>query len=94
MSETKPVYVQKNNTGVLFKNQYKTTPNHPDYTGNATIEDNKYKVAAWTKVSAKGAKFLSLSYTNEDDLHPLGVGKPKEPDNRTTDDILDDKINF
>jgi hypothetical protein len=29
---------QKNNAGALFKNDKKTTENHPDYTGKAIIE--------------------------------------------------------
>lgn len=94
MTDNKPQFEQRNNSGVLFKNAYKTSDRHPDYTGNAKVDDNEYKIAAWTKTSAKGTRFLSVVFTNKDDLHPMGVGKPQAVDNRSTDEILDDEIKY
>jgi uncharacterized protein (DUF736 family) len=54
---------QKNNAGALFKNDKKTTENHPDYTGKAIIEGQQYNVAAWVKTSQSGTKYMSLSFT-------------------------------
>ena len=53
-------YEQKENSGVLFKNNKKETPNHPDYTGTLKLSDGDYLLSAWVK-DGKSGKFLSLS---------------------------------
>jgi len=63
--------------GALFKNNKKTSDRHPDLTGfvelnqeaaqsivdqlNRGIEYPKLEISAWTKVSQKGNKFISMS---------------------------------
>lgn len=49
------------NRGVLFKNGKKREDKHPDYTGTINVRGEEFKLSAWIKVSAKGAKFMSLS---------------------------------
>lgn len=64
-----------NGKGVLFKNDKKTTPAHPDYTGNIILtrdllreyaeamgagQELKVQIASWVKSGQKG-QFLSLS---------------------------------
>lgn len=52
-----------NNSGSLFKNDRKQTPNQPDYTGTAIIEGKALRVSAWVKTSRDGTKkFLSLAF--------------------------------
>lgn len=61
--------------GVLFPNQRKNAPNHPDMTGSLEISGEllrdlvdaaeagqpiKMDVSAWTKAGKNGGKFLSL----------------------------------
>lgn len=46
--------------GVLFKNQRKTTDNHPDYTGSLNVGGQEFWLSAWIKTGQKG-KFMSLS---------------------------------
>lgn len=49
------------NSGILFKNDKKTQPKHPDYKGNATIDGLEYWLSAWIKDGKKG-KFMSLAF--------------------------------
>ena len=67
-------YEPKPNSGSLFANEHKKTPNHPDMRGDihmdkTLLEDliNKSKgglvkiaVSAWKKETSNGKKFLSL----------------------------------
>ena len=50
----------KEHTGALFKNERKTTPNHPDYTGSVMIDGRERWLSAWVKEGKKG-KFISVS---------------------------------
>ena len=49
------------NGGVLFKNDKKATEQHPDYTGNITIDGKEYYLSAWVNESARtGQKYFAL----------------------------------
>ena len=54
-------YEQRDNSGVLFKNENREKDTHPNARGKAMIEGVMYYVDAWTKDGAKG-KFQSLSF--------------------------------
>jgi hypothetical protein len=60
-------YVPKEGSGSLFKNDRKTTENHPDYTGSIMVNNREHYLSAWVKEGAKG-KFFSVS-----------IGKEKQP---------------
>jgi len=49
------------NRGVLFKNQYRKTDKHPDYTGSVNVEGKELDLAAWVRKSKKGVVYISLS---------------------------------
>jgi hypothetical protein len=70
-------YEQKDNTGTIFKNNKKTDPKHPDYTGSAMIDGVKKDLSAWIKDGQKG-KFLSIAirdpYTPQSGTN--GTSKP------------------
>lgn len=53
-------FEQRDNSGVLFKNDRKESPNHPDYKGNGIVEGQEVWIDAWIKEGQKG-KFMSLS---------------------------------
>lgn len=55
----------KDLTGVLFKNDRKEQPNHPDRKGSCLIDGKEYWVAGWLK-DGKGGQFLSLAFTAKD----------------------------
>lgn len=56
------------NSGVLFKNDRKDKPSHPDYKGSIEADGREYWVSAWIK-NKRGSndKFLSLALTPKDD---------------------------
>lgn len=59
---------KNNNTGALFKNKDKKTPNQPDYKGNVTIEGKKYLASGWIKQAPGKDDYISLSLTDPDTL--------------------------
>lgn len=68
-------FEQKDNSGVLFKNDKKGVENRPDYTGNITVNGQSMWLSAWIKEGTKG-KFMSLSCQPKDDT--------KKPDRQPT----------
>ncbi len=77
-------YVQKPNTGSLFKNQQKTTDQHPDYTGKAVVNGQEFYLSAWINKSKTGVTYMSLAFT-------VPVQKPS---NQPADTSLNDDIPF
>ena len=52
---------QRENSGILFKNDRKETESHPDYVGTLNVAGvGEFFINGWIKQGAK-AKFLSLS---------------------------------
>lgn len=58
-------YVQKENSGSLFKNDRKEKETHPDYKGDINIGGKNYWISAWVK-EGKNGKFFSLSVNVKD----------------------------
>lgn len=49
------------NSGIIFRNDRKEKPNHPDAKGSCTIGGVEYWISGWIKEGQKG-KFTSLSF--------------------------------
>ena len=54
---------QKDNTGAIFKNDYKKTEQHPDYKGKAMIDGKAKDVAVWLNESQNGKKYFSVKFS-------------------------------
>ena len=55
-------FEQKDNSGTLFKNDRKESPNQPDYTGSCLVNGKGMRMAAWIK-EGKNGKFMSFSFS-------------------------------
>jgi len=61
----------KNNSGALFKNDNKTKETQPDYKGNGIINGEQKQISAWINTSAKGLKYMSLTFEEPRDKNEL-----------------------
>tara|TARA_R110000787_G_scaffold60306_4_gene136866 strand:- start:323 stop:577 length:255 start_codon:yes stop_codon:yes gene_type:complete len=54
-------FEQKELSGSLFRNTYKSKPSQPDHRGSCKIGDEEYDISAWVK-DGKSGKFFSLAF--------------------------------
>ena len=81
---------ENKNGGVLFRNDKKTTEQHPDYTGNITIDGKEYYLSAWVNESARtGQKYFALK-TKLKEATPATTTAPAQPQTSTIPDPVDD----
>ena len=70
--------------GVLYRNENKTSENHPDYSGSVNVSGTDFWLSGWLKESKKdGKKFFSLSVRPKNDStkpvnKPVVVADPDE----------------
>lgn len=83
-------YQPKEGSGSLFKNDRKTTDNHPDYTGTIMVNGKEHWLSGWVKEGKKG-KFFSVSIGKE--KLPVGF-KPAGSDELLRNTIEDDDVPF
>lgn len=55
-------YEQRNDSGILFKNDRKANEKQPDYNGSCKIDGKLYNMAAWLKEGKKG-KFMTFAFS-------------------------------
>lgn len=73
--------------GVLYRNENKTSDNHPDYSGSVNVAGADYWLSGWLKESKKdGKKFFSLSVKQKEKQNPHAKPKQEKP----MDDDLSD----
>lgn len=59
-------FQEKQNQGVLFKNEQKSSDNSPAYKGRINVGGTTYWLAAWVKDAKDNRKYMSLSVTPMD----------------------------
>jgi len=77
---------QRDNSGVLFKNDKKETGNHPDYKGNITVGGKSYWLSAWIK-EGKSGKFMGLAVSPKEETN---TSSPKKKPSGSFDDMDSD----
>lgn len=56
-------------SGALFRNERKSKPNQPEYTGQGTIDGTEYWISAWIKEAKKtGKTYMSLAFSAKDEV--------------------------
>jgi hypothetical protein len=68
---------QRENSGILFKNDRKETESHPDYVGTLNVAGAEFFINGWIKQGAK-AKFMSLSVRPKDAAKAAAVFHSEE----------------
>jgi hypothetical protein len=80
---------QRDNSGVLFKNDKKETGNHPDYKGNIRVAGQEFWLSAWIK-DGKNGKFMGLAVSPKEDQ----AAQPAKIKPKSGFDDMDDSIPF
>ena len=77
---------QRDNSGVLFKNDRKDKPTAPDYKGNVTVDGKPYWLSAWVK-DGKTGKFMGLALSPKEEAN---TSSPKKKPSSGFDDMDSD----
>jgi hypothetical protein len=79
-------YQQRDNSGVLFKNDKKTKDTDPNAKGEAMVNGVMCWVSAWTNKDKNGNPYQKLSFTPKDD-RPAQAKPAQQPAPEFDDDV-------
>jgi len=86
------------NRGSIWKNDKKTTDNHPDFTGSLNVGGIEFWVSAWKRKEGAAAKAPALSFSiKPKDEQPQQKAAPKRDSISSGHSIkndMDDEIPF
>ena len=80
---------QRDNSGVMFKNDKREKESQPHYKGNITVDGKSYWLSAWIK-EGKSGKFMGLAVNPKEEAN---TSSPKKKPSSGFDD-MDDSIPF
>lgn len=70
------------NSGILFENDDKQQPKHPDMKGQLTVGGKRFWLSAWHKTGAKGP-FISIAVKP---MEPRPISQPAaQPQSQSSD---------
>lgn len=76
---TKTEEYDNKNTGALFFNEKKVKASHPDFQGSMTdTNGTEFWVSGWKKMSKSGKKFISLAFTEKEEVTEEDHGSNKK----------------
>jgi hypothetical protein len=79
----------KENTGVLFRNTYKTKDSQPDYKGTALIDGKLKEVAMWVNTSKENLQYFKAQFQDSTkEVEQGGIQKDQEIKKEQKDDGL------
>lgn len=71
-------YIQKDNSGTIFKNDRKEKESHPNAKGSCVIDGVEYWISAWTKKDRNGNPFQSLAFQKKEQA-PVAAPRSAPP---------------
>jgi hypothetical protein len=70
---------QRDNSGVMFKNDRREKESQPHYKGNITVDGQSYWLSAWIK-EGKSGKFMGLAVSPKDEANTSSPKKKPSSD--------------
>ena len=77
---------QRDNSGVMFKNDKREKESHPHYKGNMRVNGQEYWLSAWIK-EGKNGKFMGLALSPKEEQGQAPQAKSSKKIEDMDDDI-------